>query len=625
MSLRATEFESRIWRSARERMGKRTRLLADYYRRRWGRWLEMCSLLMAGISLPVPVFVVAVQLANGQFLQGGQVTDEMAFVMSAGTLGASCIFAWTWYQAAQADGLWSIAMASPFSDSVMARYWMLWRVGFAGVFVAPLTVFHAIVLSGPLGGWQSAMMWGTLIAVAEMGTLISTTLLLAVVIGKRLHDWRWVFGLSSGLSVVTLLSVWPIQILQPRGIAFAGRRLLWWPTGWPLAAFESVLQADFVTAVWFLVAVGVWSVAGFAAALRLIQDCSIREFRKSRLASQLCPLFDQPSIWGPVEESAPRELSKWEQALGGGQQAPTIDFAKLETSDEPISADEARSEVLRGEFLQPFADERLGWMEKVLLLSLFGRERQVAQGLMLDGRYWTRAVKVWWIVCWTAAVWFGGLLPVIVGMQRPGRDSLLVVIPTVVISGGLGITGVLTTIWIIFFGWPGWMWTNGANKSLPIFAHLPVSPRELSALRQRVILLKLVVLLVVLAPVLIGFAWFTGAALWPILKVTAKVAFVLFVVQSWWFIVWQLSGSFFRTVGFYLTTISLLLGYVVLAVFFLMGDEHLEWSVPSMVLCAKLMSWLLGRTLDRPVFDLTGANIAQQHRGFSLQLETPKT
>lgn len=623
MSLRATEFEARIWRSARERMAKRPRLLADYYRRRWGRWLEMLALLSVGISLPVPVFVVAIQMANGQFFPGMQVTDGMAFAMAAGTLATSFLFAWTWYHAAQTDGLWSIALASPLSDEAMARHWILWRVGFAGVFVAPVTVFHAIVLNGPLGGWQSAMMWGTLIAVAEMATLISTTLLLAVVVGKWLHDWRWVIGMVLGFSVVTLLCVWPIQFLQPRGVAFAGRRLLWWPTGWPLAAFESVLQADFLRATWLLVAVGVWSAAGFAAALRLIQSCSIRTFRRSGLTSQLWPLFDQPSVWGPVEETPPRVLSKWEQAFSGGQQAPSFDFAKLETSDEALTAAEARYEVQRGEFLQPLANERLGWMEKVLLLSLFDRERQLAHGLMLDGRYWTRAVKFWWIVCWAAAVWFS-VLPAIVRMQQPGGEALLVVIPVVIISGGLGITAVLTTIWVVFFGWPGWMWSNSANKSLPIFAHLPISPRELSALRQRVTLLKLVVVLAVVAPVLIGFAWINGAAWWPVLKVAAKLAFVLFVVQSWWFIVWQLSGSFFRTLGFYLTMISLLLVDVVLAVFFLMGDEHLEWSVPSMVLCAKLMSWLLGRTLDRPVFDLTGANMAQQHRSFSLQLETPK-
>ncbi len=625
MSLRATEFEARIWRSARERMAKRPRLLADYYRRRWGRWLEMLALLSAGISLPVPVFVVAIQMANGQFFPGMQVTDGMAFAMAAGTLATSFLFAWTWYHAAQTDGLWSITMTSPFSDDVMARHWMLWRVGFAGVFVAPVTVFHAIVLNGPLGGWQSAMMWGTLIAVAEIATLISTTLLLAVVVGKWLHDWRWVIGMVLGFSVVTLLFVWPIQFLQPRGVAFAGRRLLWWPTGWPLAAFESVLQADFLRATWLLVAVGVWSGAGFAAVLRLIQSCSIRTFRRSGLTSHLWPLFEHPSVWGPVEEAPPRVLSKWEQALSGGQQAPSFVFAKLETSDEPLAAPEARQEVLRGEFLQPLTDERLGWMEKVLLLSLFDRERQLALSVMLDGRYWTRAVKVWWIACWITAVWFGGVLPLIPRMQGLGPPNFIIVMPIILVSGGLGITTALSTIWVIFSGWPGWIWTNSANKSLPIFAHLPISPRELSALRQRVILLKLVVVLAVVSPVLIVFAWINGVEWWPVLKVVAKLAFVLFVVQSWWFIVWQLSGSFFRTLGFYLTTISLLLGYVVLAVFFLMGDEHLEWSVPSMVLCAKLMTWLLGRTLDRPVFDLTGANMAQQQRSFSLQLGTPKS
>ena len=43
MSLRATELEARIWRVARERMAKRPRLLAEYYRRRWGRWKVLAA------------------------------------------------------------------------------------------------------------------------------------------------------------------------------------------------------------------------------------------------------------------------------------------------------------------------------------------------------------------------------------------------------------------------------------------------------------------------------------------------------------------------------------------------------------------------------------------------------
>jgi hypothetical protein len=187
------------------------------------------------------------------------------------------------------------------------------------------------------------------------------------------------------------------------------------------------------------------------------------------------------------------------------------------------------------------------------------------------------------------------------------------------------IVTIATTAWTIFVGWPALIWLNSTNKGLPLFAHLPVSPRELSALRQRVILLKLIVILVLSAPIFTGISWFAGAPLWQTLKVLSKLAFVLFVVQSWWFIGWQLTGSFFRTIIFYVMTISLFLAYAVLTVFFMMGDDHLEWSMPLMVVCAKLMSWRLSRTLDRPVFDLVGANMARQNSGFSLQLETPKT
>jgi len=78
MSLRATEFEARVWRVARERLAKRPKLLADYSRRRWGRWWEMFGLLLAGVALPVPVFSVAIQAARGVQFAGGQVITPKA-------------------------------------------------------------------------------------------------------------------------------------------------------------------------------------------------------------------------------------------------------------------------------------------------------------------------------------------------------------------------------------------------------------------------------------------------------------------------------------------------------------------------------------------------------------------
>lgn len=617
MSLRATELEARVWRVARERLAKRPRALADFYRRRWGRWWESFGLLLAGLALPVPVFSVAVQMARGVQFPGGQLDDGTSLV-SAGMLLASYLFACIWHVSGRADRMWSLLQTQPFTDERIAEHWMVWRGCFALVFSAPIAVFHAIVLNQAGFGWRPAMTWGTVLGAADLATLIATTLLIATAFGRWFHRTLRVIFVGKGIVLLTLLCIAPIQFVPRQGFAFVGRRLLWWPTGWPLAAFEAVLQADFVRAAWLLAAVALWSGIGFAAAITLIRGCEIREFGSSRISSQLWPLFERESVWGPTQSPEPRELSKWEAALSGQTQNQLVDLVKLETSDEPLPLDEARREVLRGEFLQPLDDDKLGWIEKVLRLSFFDRERTLTHWLLFDGRYWTRAVSAFWVCSWFAAMWFG-----CAGLLRGGpAPPPWIVIPLVLVSVGIGVVTVLTTIFTIFVGWPGLIWLNSANKGLPLFAHLPVSPRELSALRQRVILLKLIIVLVLILPIFLGIAWMTGVPLWPMLKVLGKLAFSLFVVQSWWFIGWQLSGSFFRTLAFYATTITLLLGFCVPTVFLFVGDDHLEWAVPSMVLCAKLMSWLLGRTLDRPVFDLTGANMAQQNRGFSVQLKT---
>ena len=139
-------------------------------------------------------------------------------------------------------------------------------------------------------------------------------------------------------------------------------------------------------------AVAAWSAAGLVVAIRLIRSCVIREFGSSPTGPRLLPLFESESVWGPTEVAEPRMPSKWEVALGGGQSSPTAmstDLVRFETRDEPLSPAEARQEVLRGEFLQPLPDERLGWLEKVLRLSFFGREHVIANCLLLDGRYWT--------------------------------------------------------------------------------------------------------------------------------------------------------------------------------------------------------------------------------------------
>lgn len=620
MSLRATEFEARVWRVARERLAKRPKLLADFSRRRWGRWWEMFGLLLAGIAVPIPIFSVSVQMARNVQFPGGKLDDGVALV-SAGILLAGFVFAWVWRAAGRADAMWTILQTQPLHDETMARHWLQWRVGFAIVFSAPIAVFHAIVINKAGVGLGPAMTWGTVLGAADLATLMSTTLLFAAVLGRWFQSPLRVTLIAKGLVLLTLLFIMPIQFQPGGGFAFVGRRLLWWPTGWPLATFEAVLQADFVRAAWLLGAVGLWSAVGFVAAIALIRGCSIREFNSSGSSSQLWPLFERESVWGPIENPEPRVLSKWEAALSGQNQNSLPDLVKLETSDEPLSSADARSEILRGEFLQPLDDEKLGWLEKILRLSFFDRERTLTNWLLIDGRYWTRAVSAWWFCSWFAAVWFGcGTL-----LRGGPIPPPWIVIPLVLLSVGIAVVTLLTTLFTIFVGWPGLIWLNSANKGLPLFAHLPVSPRELSALRQRVILLKLVVMLVVSSPIFIGIAWGTGLPLWPMFKVLGKIAFALFVVQSWWFIGWQLSGSFFRTLRFYAVTISLLLGFVALTVCFLVGDDHVEWSAPSMVLCAKLMSWLLGRKLDRPVFDLTGANMSQQNRGIMLNVDIPRT
>ena len=617
MSLRATEFEARVWRVARERLARRPKLFADFGRRRWGRWLEMFGLLLAGFALPIPVFSFAVQMAKAAPFPGGLISDGLALV-SAGILLTSYLLAGVWRAAGRTDGLWMILQVQPFGDQLLARHWVQWRFGFAIVFTAPLAVFHAIVLNKWGIGWGPAMTWGTVLGAAHIATLLSTTLLFAALLGRWFYSPLRVLLMAKGLVVLALVWITPIQLLPVGGFAFAGRRLLWWPTGWPLAAFESVMQADTVRAVWLLAATGLWATLGLVAAIVLIRSCAIREFGTSGGGSSLLPMFESESIWGPTRFPEPRVLSKWEIALSGQNQNQIVDLVKLDTSDEPLSADEARREVLRAEFLQPLADEQLGWLERVLRLSFFGRERTLTHWLLFDGRYWTRAVTAWWVCSWFAAIWFG-----CGGLLRAGPiPPPWIMVPLGLVTLGLIIMTAVTTIWTIFVGWPGLIWLNSANKGVPLFAHLPVSSRELSALRQRVILLKLIVMLVVSAPIFVGIAWATGVALWPMFKVLGKIAFALFVVQSWWFIGWQLSGSFFRTIGFYATTIVLFLGYAALTIFFLTGDDHLEWTVPSMVMCAKLMSWLLGRTLDRPVFDLTGANMGQQSRSFSLRLGT---
>ena len=93
------------------------------------------------------------------------------------------------------------------------------------------------------------MTWGTLVALAELATLMSTTMLVATTFGRWFHDNLKTFLLFTAVILLTLIFIFPIQFAPPGAmprLLFVGRRLLWWPTGWPLAMFESVMQANFV-------------------------------------------------------------------------------------------------------------------------------------------------------------------------------------------------------------------------------------------------------------------------------------------------------------------------------------------------------------------------------------------
>jgi hypothetical protein len=620
MSMRATEFEARVWRAARDRLAKRPKLATEFFRRSWGRWFERFVLLLVGFVLPIPVLIVAAQLGRAGFFKGGIISDGGALIAPA-LLIFCLLMNSVWYLSGRNDATWGLAQTLPFADDDIARQrmWKSLRIALTGI--APLSVYHATVIGLQRQAWGEALSWGPILAVADLLALGSIILIIAVTLGHWIHSSLRVLFLFKAIVLLTLLCILPIRFVQPAfGMArltFEGRRLLWWPTGWPLAVFEAVLQGNTTRAIGFLIAIGVLTGLGIAAAVALIRRCAIREFAPGFGGPQLLPIYLHDSVWGPTVVAEPSVSSAWDTAITKTQESAGVDFPKLETLDKPLPAAEARQEVLRGDFLRPLADEELGWIERILRLSFFHREQKLIDWLLIDGRYWTHIVAFWWAVAWFTGLWFG--VGAAWGRRAGPGPPMLIMAPILLISAALVVVNIVTTVSVLISGWPGLLWTNSASKGLPVFAHLPVSARELSAIRQRLMLLKILVVLVLASPVLSGIAWMNNADVWPALKFCWKLGFTLFALQSWWFFGWQLSGSFFGTLRFYLESIALLIGCLILSFMFLFYDRGVEWTGSGMILCAQAMIWWLGRTLDRPVLELTGAPMPQQHRSFKLE------
>jgi hypothetical protein len=620
MSLRATEFEARVWRAARDRLAKRPKLATEFIRRSWGRWFERFVLLLVGFALPIPVFIVAAQLGRVGFFKGGIIPDGGALIAPALLLFCLLIGV-VWYLSGRNDATWALAQTLPFSDNEIARQRMWKSLRITLIAIAPLSVYHAMVIGHQRQAWGEALSWGLILAVADLSALGGTTLVIAVALGHWFHRSLRVLFLFKAIVLLTLICILPIRLAQPGFgppvLTFEGRRLLWWPTGWPLAVFESVLQGDTTRAIGFLIAIGVLTGLGVAAAVTLIRRCTIREFAQGFADPQLLPIYMQDSVWGPTVVAEPSASSALEAAISKTQDTAVVDFLKLEMLDHPLPAAEARQEVLRGDFLRPLADEELGWIERILRLSFFQREQKLTDWMLIDGRYWTHIVACWWAAAWFSGLWFG--VGAAWGRRAGPGPPMLIMAPILLISVALVVVSIATTVSVLISGWPGLLWTNSASKGLPVFAHLPVSACELSAIRQRLMLLKILVVLVLSAPVLIGIAWMNNANVWPVLIFAWKLGFTLFAIQSWWFLGWQLSGSFFGTLRFYIESIALLIGFLILSAMFLFNDQQVEWTGPGMILCAQAMTWWLGRTLDRPVLELTGAQMPQLHRSFMLE------
>ena len=622
MSLRATELESRVRRAALERLACRPKLLADYSRRRWGRWIEGLGTGVLCVLLPVPVFAVAFMLGRANWLVNWQLKPNLHWLAPTMTFVALFLAA-CWRQQSRRMPEWNLAALFPISERSLARSW-LWRMfGFAMVFVVPLSVFHATVLSGVGHPRWIAALWGLSAAVGHPLCVIASVALLA----------RWCGGFfqsplrtcwPAALTVVAALTSATPQWGPRAGWQLETHNWLWWPTGWPWLLFESAAQGQHALAAGLLAAIGLYALAGLESVFALLRRCDICEFTLDE-SGTLEPLFQRESIWGaaptfvpPVRGSLGRVLDEAPQPI----QVPDLLSLSLAASDQPLSAEAARKEVLSGEFWQPWPDERLGWFERLLLATFVRRERQVADCLMLDGDYWSHLLLGWSVVFWAAvaSVWGTQQLFQFVLGAWIWKILLLVSVP-------LSFIALLLTIITMFQGWPGLIWNNSQSRALPLSAYLPISHRELQLLRVRVILLKLLMLSVIAAPLflLLSLVVGNGGVLWPVATFIGKLFACVLVFQSWWFLTWQPQcPSYFRKVCLYGGGIFLLVVNLGLTVTLIYGGADAAWAAPAMVCVAKLTSFLFDRALDRPTIELLGCTVNPQSRSFVLDTRTPK-
>lgn len=616
MSLRATELETRVRRAALERLARRPKLLADYSGRRWGRWVEGLGIGVLCVLLPTPVFAVAIMAARLLWFDANGQLDPNVYWLAPLLMFVALLFAASWRQQSRRLPEWNLAALFPIDEQTLARAW-LWRVfGFGLVLVVPLAMFHTMALSGGGEPPWSATLWGLSAALSHPLCVFASVALFARW-GERFFRSALRTSWLATLSVLAALATAaPIRWIPFVGLQMETRHWLWWPTGWPWLLFESASQGQHVLAMGLLAAIGLYALAGFESVLALVRRCDIREFTLDA-SGTLEPLFQRESIWGATTSIAPPIRGALSKALAGSTQPIEMpDMLSLEVSDQPMSAADARKEVLSGEFLQPWPDERLGWFERLLLATFVRRERHLADCLMLDGHFWSHLLIGWSVVLWAAAASAWGARQLI-----PGFPPWVGVI-AILVTALLGFAAFLLTFAAVFQGWPGLIWNNSQSRALPLSAYLPISHRELQMLRVRAILLKLIVLSVIASPLFLSLAFVNGA-MWPVATYFGKLFACVLVFQSWWFLTWQPQGpSFFRMVRFYFEVILLLVVNCGLSVFLLFDDAGAAWAAPAMVCVAKLTSYLFERALDRPTIELLGCNVNPQNRSFKLSSQS---
>ena len=296
MSLRATELESRVRQAALERLSQRPKLLADYSRRRWGRWVEGFGTGVLCVLLPVPVFAVAFMAGRANWLVNWQLKPGLHWLAPA-MMFVALFLAASWRQQSRRMPEWNLAALFPIAERSLARRW-LWRVfGFATVFVVPLSVFHATVLSGVGHPRWIAALWGLSTGVGHPLCAIASVALLARWCGGWFRNPLRISCLMALMVLAVLASAAPIRWVQFVGLQMETRHWLWWPTGWPWLLFELAVQGQHLLAAGLLAAIGLYALAGLEAAFALLRRCDIREFTLDE-SGTLEPLFQRESIWG---------------------------------------------------------------------------------------------------------------------------------------------------------------------------------------------------------------------------------------------------------------------------------------------------------------------------------------